>query len=265
MFGAVAVGSHGESVRNLLRPGFHSGVVPKTFAKLRYAETHGRRARVAKLHHQLEHIEESVNHLALRELAAYLKSSRRWGGLPVHVDRIRLATNRLRIPLSIHHWDSAVVISIEQRGGYLIGSIEEAGWLDRLSEKQRAAFRDALTALYKLAGVHVLREQASSVLRIEPSRLDCRPEGLLVLSNGAGEPVSIDCGDEPQLLAGGPIDGRTLPPIAAADLLLSERSFVWNQWVERWEQDHAGKSPLGACWRGIESVNLQFATGLGKE
>jgi hypothetical protein len=34
----VLVGSHGESVIRLMKPGFHSGTVPKTFAKLRRAE-----------------------------------------------------------------------------------------------------------------------------------------------------------------------------------------------------------------------------------
>ncbi len=36
----VVVGSHGESVRRLLRPGFHSGTLPKLFAKLRRTIRH---------------------------------------------------------------------------------------------------------------------------------------------------------------------------------------------------------------------------------
>ena len=33
--GPVAVGSHGETVVRFLRPGFHSGTLPKLFARLR--------------------------------------------------------------------------------------------------------------------------------------------------------------------------------------------------------------------------------------
>src|SRR5207237_6509609 len=33
----VMIGSHGETMRGLLRPGVHSGSVPKLFRKLRYA------------------------------------------------------------------------------------------------------------------------------------------------------------------------------------------------------------------------------------
>jgi hypothetical protein len=242
----VAVGSHGERVRGLLRPGFHSGVVPKTFAKLRRAETAGNAGRAAKLLHRLEHIAEAVHHFATRGLVAYLKASRRWAGLPIHVESIRLATNRLRILLTIHGWENTIIISIEERGGWLIGSIEEWGWLDKLNDKQRAAFADVLTALYMQAGVHVLREQASALLGIEPNRLDCRPEGLVVLPRGIEPAVTIDYADEPLLHASGPVDGRTLPPMLASELIFSERPIDWNRWVERWEQDHAGKAPLQA-------------------
>ncbi len=238
------VGPHGERVRGLLRPGFHSGVVPKTFAKLRRAQAAGNAGRAAKLHHRLEHIAEAVHHLAMRGLVAYLKASRRWDGLPIHVAGIRLATNRLRIPLTIRGWEGAVMISIEERGGWLIGSIEERGWLDQLCDKQRAAFADVLTALYMQAGVDVLREQASAVLGIESYRLDCRPEGLMILQRGDEPAVTIDYADDPILHASGPIDGRALHPIPVAELILSKRPIEWKHWVERWEQDHAGKAPL---------------------
>ena len=40
--GPVVVGSHGETVVRLLRPGFHSGTLPKQFARLRRARRAGR-------------------------------------------------------------------------------------------------------------------------------------------------------------------------------------------------------------------------------
>ncbi len=244
VIGPVPVGSHGERVRALLRPGLHSGVVPKTFAKLRKAEAAGNHARAGKMHHNLEHVAESVHRLAERELVGYLADSRRWNGLPLHVDEVRLATNRLRILLSIRDSDDRMVISVEERGGYLIGSLEARGWLDRLDDKQRSAFQDALTALYKLAGVHVIREQAMAVLGIDPYRLDCRPEGLLVLPKGEGPTVELNYGDELILTPSAPIDGRALAPLPAADLILTECPLGWQEWVERWEQDQEGKALL---------------------
>ena len=41
----VVVGDHGESMRTLLRPGIHSGTLPKLFAKLRKSERRARRRR----------------------------------------------------------------------------------------------------------------------------------------------------------------------------------------------------------------------------
>jgi hypothetical protein len=240
--GPVPVGSHGERMRALLRPGFHSGAVPKTYAKLRQAESAGKIARAVKLHHALQHIAEAVHHLVQRELAAYLRDSQRWGKLPLVVEPIRLATNRLRVPLTLDG-RGLVVISIEERGGWLIGSIEEAGWLGELSDKQRAAFQDALAGFYKLSGVEVLREQAAAVLGIEPYRLDCRPKEWLVLPKNAGETVGIDYDDQGSLTPQAPIDGRMLPPLPVAAILLSERPLGWGPWVERWEQDQAGKAP----------------------
>ncbi|MCE9532597.1 MAG: hypothetical protein K8T89_15980 [Planctomycetes bacterium] len=246
--GAVAVGSHGERVRALLRPGLHSGVIPKTLAKLRKAEGAGNHVKAAKLHHRLKHVAEAVHQLVEREMVAYLRASRRWGGLPIHIDRVLLATNRLRCVFTLEHRSGEVVVSIEERGGWLIGSIEQSGWLDQLSDKQLAAFNDGLLGLYKLAGVHVMREHAARLLGIEPYRLDCRPEGLLALPRDGGQDrvVTIDYGDSPTMTSSASIDGRPPHTWPVADFVLTERGLDWQRWVERWEQDHAGKMPIGA-------------------
>jgi hypothetical protein len=243
--GPASVGSHGERVRGLLRPGFHSGVVPKQFAKLRKAESAGNARKAAKAHHQIEHAAEAVHRLAERELVAYLSASQRWGGLPLRVQHVRLATNRLRIELTIPDQDGTVVLSVEERGGRLIGSVEDAGWLGRLSDKQRGAFADALTELWKLTGVNFLREQAAAVLGVAPERLDARPEGIVVLPRGDEPAVTLDDGDDPLMTPSGPIDGRPVSPLPKPDLLLSACPVAWQAWVERWEADQAGKAPTG--------------------
>jgi hypothetical protein len=242
--GPVSVGSHGERVRGLLRPGFHSGVVPKQFAKLRKAESAGNARKAAKAHHHIEHAAEAVHRLAERELVAYLRVSQRWGGLPLRVQHVRLATNQLRIELTIPDQDGTVGLSVEERGGRLIGSVEDSGWLVRLSEKQRDAFADALTELWKLAGVNFLREQVSAALGVAPERLDARPEGIVVLPRGDELAVTLDDGDDPLMTPSGPIDGRTVP-LPKPELLLSACPVAWQAWVERWEADQAGKVPAG--------------------
>ena len=96
----VPIGSHGEKMRALLRPGFHSGVVPKTFARWRKAVRTGNQFRAARARHGIEHAAEAIHRLAERDFIAYLNASERWGGLPVAVGLPSLATNRVRLPVT---------------------------------------------------------------------------------------------------------------------------------------------------------------------
>ena len=243
VIGPVPVGSHGEQIRGLLRPGFHSGIVPKQFAKLRKSETSGRHKKAAQIHHRLEHVGQAVHHFVARNFIAYLRVSQSWEGLPIQIESIRLTTNRIRIILAIFNWEGSLTVSIEERSGWLIGSIEEPGWIGKLSDKQRVTFADVLTYLYKLSGVHVAREQASSMLGIEKHRIDCRSEGLVVLSESRVNDVALDY-DTPTMGVSGPVDGKTIEPLAVGDLILSDCPVEWQRWVERWEADQAGKSPM---------------------
>src|SRR5207253_2657733 len=63
----VLVGSHGETVPRLLRPGFHSGTVPKLFRKLRQAARHDRVVSVHRREEALHHVEWELRHFIDRE------------------------------------------------------------------------------------------------------------------------------------------------------------------------------------------------------
>jgi hypothetical protein len=232
----VVVGTHGERVRGLLRPGFHSGVMPKTFAKLRRAVRSGNEPRAARYRHTLEHIAEAVQRFADRDLAAYLRGSRRWGGPPVRAGHPRLTPNRLLVPIEVAA-DEAVVICLEERGGWVIASIAEPGPLRGLPIAQRAAFADALAGFYKFAGVHAVREQAARILGEPAYQFDAVPEGLVV-PKPDGTTEFYDYDDGPELHS----PERELP---SAVLVYSDCPLAWADWVERWEADAAGKSPAG--------------------
>jgi hypothetical protein len=238
----VPIGSHGEKMRALLRPGFHSGVIPKTFARWRKAVRTGNHSRAAKARHGIEHAAEALHRLAERDLVAYLHASARWGGLPVSVGMPRLATNRVRLPVTVEGHSGEVVVSFEERGGWVIGSIEDPAWLSALTPGRRAAFEDALLGLDKLAGAHALREQAARVLGSQAYQLDARPDGLLIPQTD-GTTELFDYDDGPELIA----PQRRL---SAADLVLSDRPVNWDTWVERWEADQAGKSPTDPLLTG---------------
>ncbi len=58
-----AIGSHGETVLRLLRPGFHSGTLPRIFARLRRAERAGDRKGTGRRLADLHHVQEAVRPL----------------------------------------------------------------------------------------------------------------------------------------------------------------------------------------------------------
>lgn len=230
----MAVGSHGQTVRGLLRPGFHSGVVPKTFAKLRKAVRAGNAGWATKRRHALEHIAEAMHRLADRDVAACLAASRRWGGRPVRAAAPTITPHRLLLPFDLGG-PEPTVIALEERGGWVIGGVAAPGRLTELGEDARAAFADVLLGLYKVAGVHAVREQVAAVFGPQAYPFDVIPEGLAVpMPDGSDQLFGYD--DGPEVI--GP--DRRLP---AGTLVLSERPLAWADWAERWEADAAGKAP----------------------
>src|SRR5262249_30208028 len=99
----AVIGSHGERMAGLLRPGFHPGTVPRYYRQLRRAgpraDPAGRRA-AHKCRLKLEHVEEAVHHFLDRDFLAFLRGSRRWAGLEVHVGSVELAVNRVAAELA---------------------------------------------------------------------------------------------------------------------------------------------------------------------
>ena len=167
----VMIGSHGESMRGLLRPGFHSGTIPKLFRKLRHAE----RSKVAWLHHDLEHSAEGVQRFVERELIELLARWPEWGGHHIQVKSIHFGCQRLLIELeSPNLGHDTFVVAFETVDGIIEASIEEVGWVDKLTESQRAAFVVALRGFLDMAAVERIdrRERAETISPLGPGFAD---------------------------------------------------------------------------------------------
>ena len=95
----TVIGSHGETMARLLCRGFHSGTLPKLYAKLRrIARRPASRLRTRRLHVLAErraHLVHDLAHFAERELLALLAPA----GMPLVVVRVEVASNRIRIHL----------------------------------------------------------------------------------------------------------------------------------------------------------------------
>src|SRR5205823_14448072 len=99
----VMVGHHGETLLQLLRPGFHSGTVPRLFRQLRRVERQAMvtgQWRTARWYRQqLQQVEDAVRLFVDREFLQLLQLTRSWKGQPLQAGKIELATNLIRLDL----------------------------------------------------------------------------------------------------------------------------------------------------------------------
>jgi hypothetical protein len=235
----VIVGAHGETVRGLLQPGFHSGTVPNLYAKLRIAERVATKTRnwhsARAYRHEVEEVADTLRNFVAREMVALLNQSLCWRGNHVAVGPVHLATNRFRLEL-IHgeHPVHPVEIEIEHRNGWLVAGVRANGWLDKISDDQLQAFCVCLAGLYKRADIDLVREQIQGELGgIKSFQLTY--EGLQVWSDPHVKPVQYplrDCEDHPERI------------VELERLVYARIPIAWAQWVDCWEKDQAGKPGL---------------------
>jgi hypothetical protein len=238
------VGHHGETMLLLMRPGLHSGTLPKLYARLR----HGRGRSPRKQYEALHHLRERLRQFIERNLLAVLAGSKSWGNsTPLTPGDLKIGTNRIRLELcgpgeSIH-------IDFEEHAGWLTGGLTcltawRETWLAGLTVEQTCVFVDALAGFYKLAGVDVVREQISSLLPAGTA-YDLRAEGLVVWPTPESE-IVYDLRAGPQVA---PISRDlalpvALPPLPVDALLYSTTPIHWLDWVQTWQLDHDGKGHI---------------------
>ena len=153
----VLVGHHGETLSRLLRPGIHSGTVPKLFAKLRHSERRaleGGPGRGMHRHREsLHHVEHEVRRFLDRDFVALLRGSRSLGQVGIEVGLIELATNRIRVEFQAAGDGPTFGIEFVEAAGALTGESARPGGLAGLSEPQRRALATAILGLYAMSDV----------------------------------------------------------------------------------------------------------------
>ncbi|MBX9580937.1 MAG: hypothetical protein K2X87_11565, partial [Gemmataceae bacterium] len=155
----AVIGSHGETVRGLLRPGFHSGTVPKLFGKLREAARQGDGGKAARTRHELEHVREAVERFADRELVGLLQTRPGWAGADLRVGGVRLGCQRLVVEVAAPGFGSEPVgLAFENRAGGIAAAVDDPGWLDGIDPPQREEFLAAVRGLFDLAAAEAVGE-----------------------------------------------------------------------------------------------------------
>ena len=237
----VLVGSHGETLRRLLRPGFHSGTLPKIFARLRRADIRepGRRTETLarRQAEALEHVGEAIRHFIERDFIALLNQHPAWAGTPIELGEMTLAATRIRASLRCPALGEGARVSFEQWGGWIVARIDAPGWMAGLDEGRFNTLSWALLGLYKLADVDLVREQVEKLLGQRSAQLEVQKNELVVWTGGAaGEEIVYDLREElmrPQVRSGA--NGIDLPALEARQVVLRYIEVEWNAWVRVWE------------------------------
>lgn len=235
----VRVGHHGETMRALLVTGFHSGTVPKAFAKLRHAVKRGEIAKANAFRAELHVVEHGIHDFIERELVGLLREAKRWKTADVELVAIEIGSNRIRIAIACTEiGPEPAWIHFEEQSGLLVASVPSRGFLDALTPAQRTTFEAALAGVYKRAGVDIVREQVESLLG-DGVAYDVSDEGLVVWQADYQTEVVYDLSKTGMLE--GKVRGNALaeppPKLDAQKLLLSRQDIAWARWVKTFGEE----------------------------
>lgn len=230
----VVVGRHGETVRRLLLPGFHSGTIPKRYARLRKAESEARRkgswSAVRRHLRAIKQIEAELGRFVERELIWLLTESRCWKAGSIELGRIHLATNRIRLELHFPASDDALSIVFEARQQGLVGNLAGTEALRQFDTEARRSLTTGLVGLFKMAGVDRLGPEAEAVLPLALAASDpARPEHNLWPEAYAVE-VCYDLERSAPVRTDLSVAGRALPAFGAAHVVWRQWERIWTNW-----------------------------------
>ncbi|MFO0755205.1 MAG: hypothetical protein U0359_01835 [Byssovorax sp.] len=244
----VSIGHHGETMGALMKPGFHSGTLPKLHGKLRRAVRKGRGS-AGQLEEALREGEESVRRFVERELIALLAEATRFTSGPIHLGAVELGSNRVRVELLAPSLAGGpAAIAFEEQSGLILAGVAEPGWLPSLPERDRVIVENALCGLYQLAGVEVVREQLESLLRFGDRlpEYDISEEGLIVWPRRdyRGE-VIYDLRKGPVFSprVRGEAPAEAVKDLREEEVFFSKQKVRWTAWVDAWKAASEGEGP----------------------
>ncbi len=235
------LGSHGETMGALLRPGFHSGTLPKLFARLRRATWKHDEHAVARAREGIHHVEEAVWKFTDRQLVSMLNQSFLFRAADVAVQQVEATSSRLRIELACPSLGAGVAtIMFEEQSGWLVASVPERGWFDVIPADERRVLEIALTGFYKLSGIEVVREQLTSVLTaggLTHVAFDLTEDHLIVWPSAGFEVELVYDLRTPELASSvrGTFD-LPVPRLAGHHAIFAHEPVATEAWFSTWER-----------------------------
>jgi hypothetical protein len=265
----AVIGSHGETMIRLLKPGFHSGTLPKIFTRLRRADRKSRKTGnmrpVRKYLRALEHLEVRIRRYFEREFLSLLAESKFHDTAHITIREIRLATNRVLVVFSCERWPNYdLSVEINVQSGWLLGDVSNPGWAGRLPAFDQQAIVSAILGLYKTAGLDMVDRQIESAFFPPVADYEIGRRGIIVYPTATMRHAeqsshpnrlshserSEESGDqssrtaifydliENQIITPRAVSGSMpseMPAIDRSQLMLRDLPITWYQWVQWWE------------------------------
>ncbi len=230
-----AMGTHGETLPRLLRPGFHSGTVPKIFARLRHATRTARETGDVSGRHRalagLQSVSHAVRYFIEREFFGVLHSSAAFRDARLILTRVDLALNRISVSVTgFTTGPATLTIDFEEQAGWILVGLRGAAFLKELPPIQQTDLRNALAGLYALCGVELIREQIEAELGDPRPPYDIREDALL-------------------LWPGGDYDREETRPLGERRPAVKIR---WKDWVACWDAASRGVEPRPSLLSSVQ-------------
>lgn len=272
--GPTIIGHHGETMLRLLKPGFHSGTIPKLFARRRKAarleKPADRIRKLARTDIQLEQLIESLHHFIERDFLRLLEASPLWKAPAPHLEQISISTNRIvarlgdpRLAVISQEGTSSALdfaeteivggqfaeLEFAEQSGLIIAGWRSTGWIDRLDESHKSVLRSALLGFYKAGAVDIIREQIEHRLCQGNHRYDISPQGIVLWPNpDYREEVTYALNEQP-LLTPRPrsiAKANGLEPVRRGEIVYHDVTLKWDDWVRTWDAGAATGSSSDA-------------------
>lgn len=237
----MAVGSHGETVARLLRPGFHSGTLPKLFRKLRRLEhqlpSFRRFSARRAARGQLEHVEVAISNFVARELIRLLELCPVWKDTRIRCGHIHIASNSFYIDLECAFLgEQPLRLLFQEQSGWVVASVADPGCLRFASADQIRALQNALEGFYRKCGIDMVREQMEdSLLHGHP--YDINGDGLIIWPHGHfRNELFVDLNRKGSLrpVPAAEAISAGLASVDRGAVLFFESQTDWHGWVARW-------------------------------
>lgn len=256
----MAVGTHGETIPQLLKLGFHSGTIPKLFMKLRKAELEAvsrsdwRKARTLRL--DLQTIKERLARFIERDLLIPMQQNNKSFIKPLRVSEISLGLNRIEAEMTgmDDNGYASFKISLELVDKILMGSVSKPGGTLALNEHQNRCLSLGIAGLYKFAGIDISKEQVTSNLPSWVSDWKISEGNLVLFSeNQSTILVPINTGEPLLKLQVKNLEKAcTLNTLDAERLLFGRQPLTWQEWSEGWDRSANSLYVWPLYYAGVE-------------